>query len=239
MVTNYTTDITLDTPFEKFVLRCARAMGPCAHQRDQGIDVLPRLRKASESPQEVFDFETLELELERLKSLTPEEFARQRKEDWIDRVREHFAENRRRFALQTSYEAMIEKVVSWDTGDADYEDLRNFMLGQLLDSIRHDCAVFDFPYIDTRDPKEALGEEISQVKITLGLSRVEASNERAAVAKANVWISGLYKVLGVDMETSDKESEKEHEESGGVCSEGEDAAGTETVHGGEGQRSTR
>lgn len=38
MPTGYTADLTLDTPFERFAMRCARAMGACVMMRDDPMD---------------------------------------------------------------------------------------------------------------------------------------------------------------------------------------------------------
>jgi hypothetical protein len=161
MPTGYTGYINeAGATFEKFVMRCARSRGAFVMMREDPLDApIPAdLNKPSDyhktelakAEKEWEDF--LKLSLEDAAKLSDEEYKRES---------EKFAGYEKKHQLlKKKYVAMLQKVKAWIPPTEDHEDLKEFMISQINQSIDHDCS----PFPESVLPKRMTATEWSDKK---------------------------------------------------------------------------
>lgn len=127
MPTGYTADIANDISFEDFVLKAAEAFGygRSAKFNEDSYYYTEEYSKAS----------TLVNKLERLTREEKLAFATSQIEAETTRVQDDF---NKAILLKNKYEAMLDKVRNWDAG-SEFQNLKQFMISQIVDSIAQDC----------------------------------------------------------------------------------------------------
>lgn len=121
------------TPFDAFVLRCARGMGALIHMRDDSLD--------ASIPDEVkpYDYHRDALEkaytrARELETMTDEEADRHAAAEYAARLASK-AEGEKKYAEELKVvEDMIAKVEAWKPPTPDHDGLKKFMLEQLTTS---------------------------------------------------------------------------------------------------------
>jgi len=167
MPTGYTAPVQSGeiTEFKDFALQCARAFGALVMMRDEPMDA--KIPDAFEPS----DYHTRRLaeakaELERLRSLTPEQIEAEAEKAWqteLDYHNKRVAET----ALQRKrYEDMLAKVEAWVPPTPDHTGLKEFMASQLRESIEFDCR-------DREPPKRKTSEEWLHAALKSALWNVE------------------------------------------------------------------
>lgn len=138
MPTGYTSDLTLDTPFKDFAIRCARAMGALVMMRDDPLDApIP-----DEFPPS--DYYRKKVEDAKAKQAAVAEMSPKDVEADLDKYNADraklCAESKRKDAEQRKvYERMLAMVREWQPPTADHENFKKFMVEQLTSSIEFDC----------------------------------------------------------------------------------------------------
>lgn len=141
MPTGYTAAIEKGISFEHFVLSCARNFGACIALRDENSDVLPTIENVTFGRDE-YSKEELEQEESNLiyyKNLSDEDWKNeqqqsiQNEQNWINE------QIKKKTELLEKYHLMRQKVYEWNPPTPEHYGLRDFMLSQIDDSIKHDC----------------------------------------------------------------------------------------------------
>lgn len=139
MPTGYTDAIKDGIDFPTFAMRCARNFGATIEMRDEPLDApiperfevsdyhLKALKHAREEQKRLSKLSDEECEAEALASFTDA------KRDYLDSIKE-------KQATEAAYRAMLEKVRQWQPPTPDHEGLKAFMVEQIEQSIKHDCA---------------------------------------------------------------------------------------------------
>lgn len=138
MPTGYTAAIADDIDFRTFALRCARAFGACIMQRDNDPDELPEFPPPSDFYQQHKN--DCERRLAELRTLTPEQVVARRDAQYQESVARYNEYKRQRSELLGKYEAMLAQVNAWQSPSEDHEGLKQFMRGQIEQSIAWDCS---------------------------------------------------------------------------------------------------
>ena len=195
MPTGYTASVadgTL-TDFCTFALRCARNFGATIMQREESMDILPKLREESDYAKQ--SLAKSEEELARLKRMTLEKAQAEQEREHRERMRlnEEAREDHRE--KRERYTTMLEQVRRWKAPTADHRGLKKFMIEQLEESIRFDC---DDEWLEEK-PLEALDEWLEEKKRrafeAVKRSAQDVVEERVRVAGSNAWIQALWESL--------------------------------------------
>ena len=199
MPTGYTADVQSGkvTEFSDFALQCARAMGACISQRDEGYGP-PELEEQSNYYEDRVKEATREKDKLDAMSMSEaiEEFTKE-SEAQIKRCREGIEEKQKQ---KERYESMIAKVEAWTPPSSEHVGLKEFMLSQLRDSIGFDCsgryyedALRD---LQSKTPEDWLEQQKEAVNRNLEYYTNSLKKESERVEGRNLWKTQLFESLG-------------------------------------------
>lgn len=198
MPTGYTADVADGkvTDFATFALRCARAFGATIMQHDDDMHDMPKHRE--ESDYYATSLATARAELDALNRMTPADVVAAYEARYQGRVESAQRYAAQRAEQQRRYEAMLADVNAWEPPTAQHVNLKQFMVDQLTESIRFDCAPGYDDTPEREDPKAWYDAELKRVHERVSRAAANLEDERARVAGANAWIDALYASLGVE-----------------------------------------
>lgn len=138
MPTGYTAKIADGISFEEFLLSCAKAFGACVTMRDDDLNtpIPEEFRPSDYHKKEIAIVKCKLKRLETLKVSDIEKLAEKQYQDEIKLNKKMISEAN---SLRKKYEAMLEKVNSWVPPTPEHENLKNFMIQQITESIDFDC----------------------------------------------------------------------------------------------------
>lgn len=203
MPTGYTSEIANDQTFEDFLLGCARAFGACMHQRDDNTGAKPKLQTVSNHYEETIL--EMEAELGAIRSMNRqqrEEYGQELKEEHIKYAQDSFNEM---VLLKNKYDAMLEKVQAWNPPSTDHQQLKQFMIDQINDSIKYDCnttyTLQALTEATNADPLKLVDEKATGYEESIVYYEARAAEEEVRVEASNRWIMALYDSLGIEYVT--------------------------------------
>jgi len=190
MPTGYTLDLYdgKNITFKEFVMKCARAFGALISMKDESLNApIPEHLEPS-------DYHLKEIEKAKKRLEEVNRWDEDRAEQEADRVYEKALKKRKEFikknsAIRKRYEDMLAKVLKWEPPSSDHENLKQFMIQQLKDSIKFDCYTPEMP-------RRLSGEEYKQQEINNALSNIEYHSKEYAeevdrVQRNNKWLQLL------------------------------------------------
>jgi hypothetical protein len=145
-----------EATFEEFILNCARVFGVCINLRDSPNEEIPE-----EFPISTYHEEKLvgaQKELENFKKMTQKDFEDASQKKFKNELEVYKKEIKENEWVLERYNSMLEKVRSWVPPTIEHQELKNFMMRQIRESI-------DF---DARSPQEPIRltvEEIRQIML--------------------------------------------------------------------------
>lgn len=197
MPTGYTAEVSNGTTTSlcAFAIRCARAFGALAHMRDCPSDTPINVPQRNGYDAELRDAEA---HLATMRDVS---------DKWIESLieRRHlealeFEERYHRnvTVVRARYEAMLEKVTSWDA-PPQLRDLREFMLKQIRESIAWDCPAPRPVRIPERPTVAAFrAKEIAAAEERLAAARVRHAEEEKRLSASRKWVADLLAALPND-----------------------------------------
>lgn len=199
MPTGYTADIENDISFEEYALRCSRAFGATAMQREDPAKDRPALREMS-----TIYVEWLKEAKEQaatLTAMTPT----QRKAYGEKIVEERTAARQEYFnkkiVLRNKYDSMLQKVRAWSPPTQEHVELKRFMISQIEQSIDFDCNtkydLEELTKLSQANPMKIFEQELRETKDKVERYTEEVEKEKRRVEESNQWILALYDSLGV------------------------------------------
>jgi len=205
MPTNYTADIEKDMSFEDYVLGCSRAFGATMHQRDDNMKDKPKLRgvESSHHVDALSIAKKTVVELEAMKGVNDRTaFGKKVIEEEIACSQESF---NKKIMLKNKYENMRSKVYNWFPPTRDHENLKNFMIDQINESIDFDCNTnYDMKRLTELSwakPLDKYNDALRRAYKDVEYHETELFKERQRNTDANKWISALYDSLGIEYDT--------------------------------------
>lgn len=169
MPTGYTAALNAgDVPFPEFVLRCARAFGPLVTIRDDALDApIPDRINPSKYHLTALeeDIKTL-VDIESWNAAYAGSKAGASYKQALECQKRHLTNSG---AVRKRYESMMQCVEDWTPPTPDHVRLKDFMLKQLIESIRFDCLDSD----DLPMPKAQSGQEYKQDRLCKILADIE------------------------------------------------------------------
>jgi NADH:ubiquinone oxidoreductase subunit len=137
MATGYTIDIAKGITFNQFVMNCARAFGALVTMRDDSMDT-PIPEKFEPSDWDKKKLIEANVHLTALNKMTLSEAKEKADKDYNDevlRINNNLKENA---VLLAKYNDMMLKVEAWQPPTPDHVELKNFMIQQIMSSIKYD-----------------------------------------------------------------------------------------------------
>lgn len=141
MPTGYTSGIENGMTFKEYATNCAKAFGANVLMRD--LPMSAPIKTYETDPYYVNKLLQTIKEKEEFLKLSVE----QKKELWIKEYKEYVTErtswNNKNQLLREKYEAMLEKVNSFEPPTEDHVNYKEFMKSQIVESIKFDCYVHE------------------------------------------------------------------------------------------------
>jgi len=195
MPTGYTYNINDGISFETFALNCARAFGVCVELRDEpgGGEIIPEAFVPSSHNLDAAN--KAKEELLELHYMTPEERKEKCDLEYEESEYNQVKSIGKNAIQRRAYERMLNKVLSWNPPTPEHNELKNFMIKQIEDSIKFDC--YEKPYIPTvrKTPDEWVTERKSMLKQSIKYHLNAYNQEVERTNKKNAWISALRESL--------------------------------------------
>ncbi len=196
MPTGYTADVKIDTPFNAFAMKCARAMGALIEMRDERMDAnIPEGFKPSTYHHK--EQQKATATLSDLVSMSAADAAARAEEDFQERLGQHRKFRDERIQLRAAYERMLVLVKAWAPPSSDHANFKEFMIEQLKDSIKHDC---DMEYYDK--PPQPMSGDAWRAQAVAEATRNADYHTKAyyeeceRTASRNLWLKQLRQSLG-------------------------------------------
>lgn len=141
MPTGYTSGIENGMTFKEYATNCAKAFGANVLMRD--LPMSAPIKTYETDPYYVNKLLQTIKEKEEFLKLSVE----QKNELWIKEYKEYVTErtswNNKNQLLREKYEAMLEKVNSFEPPTEDHVNYKEFMKSQIVESIKFDCYVHE------------------------------------------------------------------------------------------------
>ncbi len=205
MPSAYTADVTEEMSFEKFAMRCARAMGALIDMREEPLDA-PIPERFEPRDYHAKKLQEAKAELARLLSLTPEQ-AREECRKWHEELEadkaQRLKENEAKIA---AYEAMLRKVQAWKPPTEEHVEFKAFMERQLIDSIKFDDSRRYLQPRKAPDPDLWLKGRICKAENSVEHHEDEYAEEVHRTRERNVWLAALRASLGITAEPEGTDS---------------------------------
>lgn len=189
MPTGYTSLIyeNKNVSFKDFVLICARAFGPCIHQRDEDMRDKPKLYEPS------IQYHLNAIRDAKKRSKPSKTAFKAYKKNKIKEYTQYIQE---KIQLKERYQVILEQVKMWNPPTPDHEGLKTFMINQLNSSIEFDCTIHSTER-DLDNYKNMTYEDyVEEMKTDLDWSikyhTEEIEKEKINAERANKWILALY-----------------------------------------------
>lgn len=208
MPTGYTSAIKDGITFETFALQCARAFGALVMMRDDRLDApIPDEFK----PSDYYSNRIHEIanEITKVHGMTEAEAevaSNAECEARCERARDHIAEAT---ILQRKYEEMLQRVREWSPPTEEHTGLKDFMIQQILDSIKFDCSTDYFEDLRTAEPLPGIRwrkEKLATLHKEAGHMEEENRKEIARCKERTTWVKDLQASLKVQAPVGKKMS---------------------------------
>ena len=138
MPTGYTAAIADGITFEQYAMSCARNFGALISMRDEPSDA-PIPEEFTPSRYNAEALEKAKERLSKLRTMTREQAHAEATREFQEALTyydKRLAECR---DLRAKYDAMLARVHAWRAPTPDHEELRKFMLSQIVESVPFDC----------------------------------------------------------------------------------------------------
>lgn len=171
MPTGYTEGILTGkiTTFPQFARVCMRGFGATIHLRDEDLDKEYIPRKPSEY--HLKELNIAKNELARIKSLSDEEIIEIGKNRYLESKKYHLESIKKGKFLFKKLNTILKKVQKWQPPTKDHAGLKDFMIKQIEETIKHDCAI-DY-------------HEKSLININESISQLSAKELRESLIETN------------------------------------------------------
>lgn len=186
---------TEDMKLKDFAMLCARNFGACIEMCDTPLsEPIPEKFEPSpfykdrleKSKQEYADFMALsESEKYAFLELTFNEMIEKSKKDYEEA-------SQRKDVLRRRYNAMLLKIVNWTPPTPEHENLREFMIEQLHDSIEWDCKEYQ-PSLPKKEEWCDIVRYTDSLKEEIEYYQESYDKESARYASMNKWLDDLRK----------------------------------------------
>ncbi|MFA5408175.1 MAG: hypothetical protein WC343_05325 [Bacilli bacterium] len=198
MPTGYTAAIADGISFRDFVMQCARSRGALIEMRDDPLDT-PIPKRFEPSDYHIKQQQIAADEGQRLQNMTAEEAEIEAQQDFEKACADNARSIDKAKDLRRKYEAMLEQVKAWKPPTAEHVELKQFMIDQIVDSMKFDCDT-GMDYYTRYQPKRLTGAEWIKKKLDAAIDNYKYHQdsylkEVARVESRNRWVKELVESL--------------------------------------------
>lgn len=195
MATGYTDPVRHGQSARDFMISCARAMGVAITMRDE-----PRSKQIPKefepSDWHVKQGIQAQQRLDELKAMSTEQVASQARKAYDDAISRHRQLEKDREQTRKAYESVLAKVQMWTPPTADHEGYKQFMVDQLIDSIKWDCdSAWPEPDISDYVPEIWYENQLSSCLRDIRYHRKNYQEELQRIADRNAWLKAFWDSL--------------------------------------------
>jgi len=203
MPTGYTAAIADGISFKDFVMQCARSRVALIEMRDLPFDA-PIPNQFEPSDYHVKQQRLAEDEVQRLLKMTDEEAEIEAQHDFEKACVDNTQSIEKTIKLRYKYEAMLEQVKAWNPPTAEHQELKQFMIDQIIDSMNFDCNI---DYYKQNQPRRLTGADWRKKKLDAAIDNYKYHKdaylkEIERIESRNQWV----KVLRESLLTNRKEA---------------------------------
>jgi len=181
------------TDFRDFALQCARAFGANVLMRDEPMDKPIEEYQPSDFYKKRLD--EANRMLSTIRAMTDEECENSAQEEYRKAVEYYRSCIIDRYEQKNRYNAMLEHVKAWEPPTPDHANLKEFMEGQLKDSIDHDCRTAYLTIPVKKNGKQWRAEQIERLERTIPSYRKSYQEEIDRTNDRNEWNRKLIESL--------------------------------------------
>ena len=191
MPTGYTAPVSAGeiTEFSDFAMNCARAFGALISMRDEPSNAkIPdeftvgtyhqtalEEAKTNLAAFEAMDADAIREEVDKRNAKAIESYQKELKSN---------------ADIRSRYEAMLSQAVAWNPPTPGHEELKNFMISQLQDSIKHDCGYTpEAPKMVT--PTEWLNNRRKELSDSVDYHTKNYQEDFRCAAERTAWVREL------------------------------------------------
>lgn len=199
MPTAYTAILgeTEDMKLKDFAMLCARNFGALAAMRDEPLSV-PIPEKFEIPPYYKENLDRAQKKHADFMAMTESgraEYLERTYNEIIEEYRKEQEESsKQKDILRQRYNAMLLKVVNWTPPTPEHENLREFMIEQIHNSIEWDCSEYT-PPIPNKDEWCDIGRYKVELEEEIALSQKSYYKAVESVASRNKWLTDLRESL--------------------------------------------
>lgn len=196
MPTGYTAPVAdgTITDFRTFALSCARAFGALITMRDdpatapipEEFQVDSHYRKRVEAAR---------ADLGAARAMTVEDAVAAQAEEARSQVEADERIRTKKRESEARYEAMLADVRGWVPPSPDHVEMKEFMVSQLVESIRWDCGDWGIDEPEPMEPEVWLARHVEQKAQALASAEEALRQEEERVAGRNRWVRQLRESL--------------------------------------------
>lgn len=205
MATAYTWEVAEGkcTSAREFILQCARGIGYFYRFRDNTEEI-----RLDADPNEIFPDDSYYLRelpkqrgrlrerLRELETATPEQVSALARAEFEAAERRFQEAQAERTVKRQRYEVVLEKVRAWQDPTPEHRDLKRLCVGQLEDSIKHDCEGAWFgPDPADYEPGPWLKAKIQYLDDSITSNERNVAEEKRRTAAARTYLGELLRSL--------------------------------------------
>ena len=194
MPTGYTAAIADGISFRDFVMQCARSRGALIEMRDDPLDT-PIPKRFEPSDYHIKQQQIAADEGQRLQAMTAEEAEIEAERDFEKECAHNARSIDKTNNLRRKYEVMLKQVRAWKPPTAEHIELKQFMIDQIVDSMKFDCD-----YCTRYQPQRLTGAEWLKKKLDTAVDNYKYHQdaylkEVERVESRNRWVKALVESL--------------------------------------------
>lgn len=180
-----------DVSFKNFVFSCSRAFGARISEKENDLNAAYEPRTIS-----TYSIESLKKDIEDYNTRLTYSVTNWRDEYFLNlqKGRENAASaNHRARELRKRYSEMLIKVNDWTPPTPDHTGLKEFMIHQLTDALKHDCSEYEPTFCTDWRAYRAQTMEALQDNIRYYAAKITSELESAR--ESNEWVQTLAESL--------------------------------------------
>lgn len=177
---------------KEFIMTCARAFGALIEMRDEPNDaIIPEEFQPSEYHKK--ELEKAKIELEKYKNMTIEQIQQKVNESYQEIIEQNKKYYNEGLELKNRYEKVLREVERWELPSSEHQNLKDFAMDQLNESIRFDCGHIK-KYVEEvkkETPEEYIQKQIDSCLWSINYHQENWDKEIKKTNERNLWIKQL------------------------------------------------
>ena len=175
--------------FKEFAMRCARGFNFLANMRDEPLDA----RIPDEFQPSNYHLDSLKVakkHLAKIEKWSNAQVEKKAKKIYDDAIKSNEENRKEEEEILKNYMAMLKQAIEWTSPSKDHDNLKDFMIKQIVESIREDCL-----HAPTA-PLKLLGsryrkQSVRNAKEDIAYHTKEYKKEVLRIKERNEWVRAL------------------------------------------------